>query len=112
MKNFIKLFVVVLVAAFLCISCLEKGGTIEVTNSASGDPLTNSNYVIIVKGIDVVDAFKDLADGKGTVLKKGQVKPFHFDEDGIYTVVALYPTGYLSAPATLLAGNTVKVEIK
>jgi len=111
MKNFIKLFVVVLVAAFMCISCLEKGGTIEVYNSVNGDPLTNSNLFVIVKGVDVAGAFSDLASGRGTTIAKGATKSISFDEDGLYTVVAFYPTGF-TYPATLLGGNTVKVTIK
>jgi len=105
MKNFIKLFVVVLVAAFVFISC-EKGGTIEVTNLSG-----NSNFVIIVKGEKFLDALNDVANGKGTVIANGAKKTFSFDEDGIYTVVAAVPVGF-NKVVTLLLGNTEKVTIK
>jgi len=112
MKYFIKLFVVVLVAAFLSISCSEKGGTIEITNQYNDSSgILNANAFIIVKGIDIIDAAKDLASGKGTPISKGETKTVSFNEDGVYTVVALFPAGFTS-PATLLGGNTVRVTIK
>ena len=110
MKNFIKLFVVVLALAFVFISC-EKGGTIDVTNQMSGDPLTHSNLVIIVKGEKITDAVNDLASGKGTPMTQGQTKTFSYSEDGIYTVVALFPSGFFK-PVTLLMGSNEKVTIK
>ncbi|WP_461255236.1 hypothetical protein [Treponema sp. R80B11-R83G3] len=110
MKNFIKLFVVIVAMTFLFISC-EKGGSIEVTNNADG-PLGASNYVIIVKGVDIAKATTDLLAGKGTPMTKGQTKTFDFDEDGLYTVVALFPSPLFSAPVTVIFGQTQKVKIE
>jgi len=114
MKNPIKLIVVILAVAavFLLASCDEKGGTIEVTNSYN-DPtgMVSGNVITIVKGADIGTALSDVANGKGTQMKKGETKSFTFDEDGTYTVVALLPLGFMS-PVILLGGNTAKVTIK
>ena len=116
MKNFIKLFVVVLVVAFVFISC-EKGGTIEVVNKAV-DPLTSQNLVIIVEGIDVAGAARKLASGDGTIMVMNQSKTFSLSEDGTYTVVALYPNSSIKYPIAfyktviLAFGSNEKVTIK
>jgi len=111
MKNFIKLFVLILAAALLFMSCIEKGGTIDVTNQA--ELLEGGgNLVIIVKGYDFTTAVSDLANGKGTLIAKGAKKSFNKDEDGVYTVVAAYPSPVFTQVVTLLAGNTVSVVIK
>ena len=102
MKNLIKLFVVVLVAAFVFISC-QKGGTIEVVNS-SGYP----NLVIIVEGVDILGI--DLQND-GIQMANGTKKTFTYTEDGTYTVVAAYPLGFFK-PVILLGGNNEKVTIK
>jgi hypothetical protein len=112
MKNFIKLFLAVLAASCLLSSCdlIKKGGTIRVTNE-SVDPITNRNLVTVVKGLDFESAFKDLENGKGTVMKKNETKDFNFDEDGFYTVIASYPVLFHET-VELLLGNTKKVTIK
>jgi len=101
MKKFIKLFVVVLALAFVFISC-EKGGTIEVINS-SGIP----NYVLIVKGIDVLNIN---LERDGTLMAAGAKKTFSFSEDGTYTVVAAYPVGFYKT-VILALGSNEKVTI-
>jgi hypothetical protein len=115
MKNFIKLFVIVLALAFVFISC-EKGGTIEVLNQA-GDPVTHKNLIIIVKGADFAGALNDLEKGKGTEMAIGQSKTFSFSEDGLYTVVASFPITktppfVFTKTATLLLGSSERVTIK
>jgi len=102
MKNFIKLFVVVVAVAFVFISC-QKGGTIEVVNSTS-----NINLVVIVEGVNVLGV--DF-DKNGTALQPGAKKTFTFTEDGTYTVVASSPAGFLKT-VILLGGNSEKVVIK
>jgi len=106
MKNFIKLFVVVLALAFVFISC-EKGGTIQVTNN-----LSYPTYVIIVKGADFAKALADLANNKGTLIDKGKTKEFSFGEDGIYTVTATNPLPSMIKSVTLMMGSSEKVPIK
>ena len=106
MKNFIKLFAVVLVAAFFCVSCLEKGGTIMVTNNYNGD-----NFVLVIKG--ELTSLPDIdLQRNGTLIGKNQTKSFNFDDDGAYTVAYFFPSpGFKMPPVILLAGNTVKVTV-
>ena len=113
-KNLFKLFVVMLVATFVFISC-EKGGTIIVQNE-----LDQANSVLIVKVENVTnllgnpkikDALKELADGKGVEIKSKGKKSFTFDEDGIYAVTALYPASSAPLPVTLAGGITETVRI-
>jgi len=122
MKNFIKLFVVVLAVAFVFISC-EKGGTIEVLNQAggigvyNGTAFTDKNIVKVVKFEKLAEAAVDVAADKGTLMTKGETKKFNLDEDGMYVVVAKYPISVAVPPVfnksvTLLLGNTEKVTIK
>jgi len=85
MKNLIKLFVVVLTAALLLVSCGKKGGTIEVTNG-----MKTPTYVDIVKGVD----FLNIKEGDGTLIQPGDTEKFTFDEDGAYTVTAIPPVGF------------------
>jgi len=108
MKKSVKLFVVILTAAILLGSCdlIKTGGTIIVENK-----LDYSNYVIIVKGEKFDDAVKDLLDNKGTLINKDGKKSFSFDEDGVYTVTALYPAAGPLAPVTLAGGITLTVTI-
>jgi hypothetical protein len=115
MKNFIKLFVIVLALALVFISC-EKGGTIEVYNSTSYTAL-----VQVVKGdLDILDKVKDsLSKGSGTEIASGKTRSFTKDEDGIYLIVAAWNESsgginlqYSYDTAVLLAGNTTKVTIK
>jgi hypothetical protein len=106
MKNVLKIFAVVLVAAavFLMVSCQEKGGTIEVENKMATDI-----WVVITKG----ESKPDLSPEKGDIVHPNETRSWDFDEDGIYTVGAISLT---SLPkwkiATLLAGNTEKVTFK
>jgi len=104
MKNLLRLFVVVLAAGLLLVSCnLEKGGTIEVTNGMS-----MPTYVDIIKGVDIINAIKE---GDGTLIQPGKTKIFTFNEDGTYTVTAIPPPGFIK-PVILLAGDTQKVTVK
>jgi len=115
MKNFVKLFVVILAAAILLGSCdlLKKGGTITVKNELNYD-----NYVSIVK-VDtlenpfdnpkVKDAFETLKKNGGTKIEKNGKKTFSFDEDGAY-ILAAYPAG-CALPITLLAGAPIEINI-
>jgi len=116
MKNFIKLFVVVLALAFVFISC-EKGGTIDVYN-----PTSYTVLVQVVKGdIDILDTVKDsLSKGLGKEIAPGKTRSFAQDEDGIYLICAAWNASsstanpslsYFSNTAFLLGGNTVKVTI-
>jgi hypothetical protein len=108
MKNLLKFFVVVLVAALFLVSCeIEKGGTIEVTNG-----LNIPTYVIIVKGIDYAEAIKDLAKGEGTLIDSGAMNPFHKDNDGVYTVVATTSLLPFTKTVTLTLGKTERVTVK
>ncbi|GBU26961.1 hypothetical protein R84B8_00477 [Treponema sp. R8-4-B8] len=106
------LFLIVLVAALLLGSCdlFKKGGSIEVTNQA-GDPITNQNLVIIVKGAEFLQAIEDIKNNKGTQMYKGNKKTFTYDEDGVYTVVALFPDLFHET-VTLLGGGIQRVTIK
>jgi hypothetical protein len=105
MKNVLKIFAVVLVAAFLMVSCEEKGGTIEVKNSWSYDA-----SVSVVKG----SSPSMPKVGEGTLIKAGQTHEFEQDEDGVYLVcaISIEPKTFVSSPVTLLAGNSVTVTIK
>ena len=104
MKNILKIFAVVLVAAFLTVSCKEKGGTIEVKNEMSSEI-----WVIIKKG----STNPSISQGDGDLIQPNKTKSWDFDEDGVYVVAAISLTG---APkykaATLLAGNTEKITFK
>ena len=103
-------FLIVLAVSFLLFSCLEKGGTIEVTNQAEGI-LGGGNLIVIVKGYDFSSALSNIQK-TGEQLAKGATKSFHKDEDGVYTVVALFPSPMFTQVVTLLAGNKVGVIIK
>jgi len=102
MKNLLKLFGVVLVAALILVSCnLEKGGTVEVTNG-----LSESTIVKVFKlGEDALNL------GNTDVLNPGETKRWTFKEDGTYIVTAAPPLGF-SQTVILLAGGTEKVTIK
>jgi len=111
MKNFIRLFVLMLTLACLFTSCdlFEKGGTISVTNTSS-----STAYVIIVKGTNVEKAFKDLVADKGTQIAGKATKKFEQKTDGMYSVAYLI-TGSLTPGVKLASylavGATVKVDI-
>jgi len=113
MKNFVKLFVVMLVAAILLGSCdlLQKGGTIIVKND-----LDKANKVSIVKIDNITDLknpkIKEAIDNlssRGTEIKSGDQQKFTFDEDGVYVVAALLPKSGFAPPITLTAGITLTV---
>jgi hypothetical protein len=104
MKNILKIFAVVLVAAFLMVSCQEKGGTIEVENKMSGEI-----WVIIKKG----STNPSMSQGEGDLIKPNATKSWDFDEDGVYAVGAISLMGKPQYKvATLLAGNTEKITFK
>ena len=116
MKNFLKLFGIVLVTATVlllssCEDIVKKGGTIYVTNNYKllGEGMPNS--VIIVKGVNFENALNDLKDGKGTPIRYGETKEFHFDEDNSYTVTALLPLGFFKI-CVLTLGSTDRVTIE
>jgi len=114
MKNILKLFAVVLVAAFLLISCskedlediAKQGGAIKITNSAGSE-----NYFIVVEGKEFMQAAEDLLNGKGTLIKNNASTTVSFDTIGVYTVVALFPAGFHDT-VVLALGETKKVTIK
>jgi len=109
MKNFIKLFVVVVVMAFVFISC-EKGGTIEVTNS-----LTTPTYVNVYKGDkNLLSTIGDsVKEGEGTLIKAGGSHTFSVDEDGSYIVTAIPPLTIFKEFILLVAGgSTHTVTVK
>jgi len=106
MKNLIKLFVVVLTAVLLLVSCggIKKGGTIEVTNG-----LSTPTYVNIVKGADFLGALKE---GDGTLIQRGYTEKFTFDEDGFYTVTAIPPITGFYKTVYLALDSIEKVTVK
>jgi len=112
MRKQYLLLVIVMALACLLTSCdlFPKGGTIEVTNEAEG-VLGSGNLVIIVKGLEFAQALDDLKNGDGTQIAKGATEEFHYDDIGVYTVVALFPTGFTKT-VTLTLGSTEKVTIK
>jgi hypothetical protein len=112
MKNFLKLFTIVLVVTFFMLSCndepiLRKGGTIEVTHKL--DDGTPAIFVIIVEGR------KNSLDedfGSGTVIPFGETRTFTYDKDNYYTVLAYPPAEIFSETVYLAFGNVKKVTIK
>ena len=115
MKNPIKLLLLGMVVAFMLVSCndsfLKKGGTIKLTNDVSGLSSDDLNYYIVVKGVDVVQAWADLAGNKGELIKKGETKTITKDEDGFYTVIAVFPNGFLKT-VYLALGSVENITIK
>jgi len=120
MKNFLKLFGIVLAVATVlllssCEDIVKKGGSVHITNEHDGVTLgvglERINYFIVVKDLDVANAWKDLANGKGTVIKKGETQTITKDEDGFYTVIAMYPSLF-SRTVYLGLGNSENVTIK
>jgi hypothetical protein len=120
MRKQYLLLLIVLVVASMLFSCSEeyKGGSIEITNNAGialGDKYVN--YYVIVEGVDVVQAWNDLTNNNGTLIEKGAKKTIHFDKDGFYSVVALYPAKTSIPPVFtktvyLALGVTEKVVIE
>jgi len=109
MKNLLKLFAVVLIAALFLVSCSDKGrkgGTIQITNG-TGYP----DYFIVVEGKEFLKALEDLKNGDGTLINTGATETLHYDKDGFYTVTALNPLGFYEF-VFLALGNTEKVTIK
>jgi len=98
-------------AALVFASCALKGGTIEVKNNTS-----NNALIYIMQGDVPVVAEESLPANGGT-------KTFSFDEDGTYTVNAIFYIGSNPPPegvfnghgdkkAVLLGGNKVSVSVK
>jgi len=117
MKNFVKLFVVMLTAAILLGSCdlIEKGGTIIVENALDYD-----EYVSIVKVENINDyldnpnvknAKNELKNNQGTLIPKGSKQSFSFNEDGVYVVTALTP-GFWTSPVPLAGGIKATVTLE
>jgi len=117
MKNFVKLFIVILTAAILLGSCdlIDKGGSIIVKNE-----LDYANSVHIVKVEDITnlldnpkikEAYNILLNNGGTRIEKGGKKTFSYKEDGIYVVTALSP-GFWTSPVTLAGGITITVTLE
>lgn len=108
----IKKICVVMVVVLILASCSEKGGTIEIYND-----LNVEAFYTVVKGEKFWDALKDL-DKNGTLIKPGETKEWTADEDGIYTVVAIYSEGItdivpknFNKMVTLLGGSSQRVKI-
>jgi len=121
MKKQYLLFLIVLAVVSLFISC-EKGGTIEVTNQEggvgvyNGQAFVDKNIVTVVRLDKLGDAVTNITNGNGTLMTKGQKKSFPFDADGVYVVVAMYPTTTVAPfifneSVTLLGGGTQYVTI-
>jgi hypothetical protein len=123
MKNLLKLFVIVLIAAFFIVSCGEddplnlKGGTVEITNGLDSPNVKTS--VIVKKGEIGENATEALTAivaeinaGGGTDIPRGEAKEFKFDEDGFYTVVAVPPLIPFVKVVYLALGSTQKVTVK
>jgi len=106
------ILLIIAIAAVTLVSCskIPKGGKIEVTNG-----LSTFTVVAVIKGQlnMVTEIVEKLQNEEGDVLQTGERKTYEFDEDGIYTVVAVPP---LTPPfhqfVTLLADNTVTVTIQ
>jgi len=99
MKNVIKTVgaLVVLIAAATVFAACVKGGTIEVTNATG-----SVSVVAVGTGVPNITGGKSISVG-GT-------ESWDFEEDGVYTVIAVPPVGF-SRTVTLLGGNTEKVKI-
>jgi len=116
MKRYVIIGLVIASLAF--VSCklemLEKGGTIEVINDSSDKA---SIYIMKGKGgIETVAGPKTAASNGGTVT-------FTIDEDGTYTVNAIFYSGTTPPPvgeftghgdkeAVLSGGNKETVRVK
>jgi len=118
-KHYFLLLMIGLIAftaALLLASCgddiIKKGGAIEVTNDQNV-----FTYVIIVEGLELDQAWKDLQAGNGTYIERNSKETFTFDKDGFYTVLALPPAKIAIPPCFsqtvyVALGNTERVTVK
>jgi len=111
-RSFVLLLIGLIAAVLIFSSCDKKGGTIEVTNRAKLNGYNSPTYVIVVEGEEVTSALSKVGSGQGDYLEYGESKTYEFDEDGIYTVVAIPPaTGFIK-PVLLTLGSKEKVTIE
>jgi len=115
-KQCLVLLLIGLAAALTLGSCdeelIKKGGTIEVTNGYKVNGVGFPTYVIVVEGAEFDGALEDLKSGGGELLGVNEKKVYTFNEDGVYTVVAVPPLTGFYKPVWLTLGSKEKVTIE
>ena len=111
MKKYAVILGLVFTALVFASCKLEKGGTIEVIN----DHNTYDASIYIMKG----RGGTELVDIPATARANGGKATFHIDEDGTYTVNAVFldeqsvpNQGHGTGEAVLSGGNKVTVHVK